>query len=693
MKYIILFLSFFVFLSGVCGENVSVELVPDNINAYVGDTFNLDLVVKNIPTDRKCGGFETTISYDSSILNLTNIALSDTSNTANLKEVDVSAGKIKLLWTSNEPYGNFTIATLSFNALKDGNDSVDLTQTSVSDVNGVKYYITLKNSNITINPLNQTLGTITLKDFELNKNIDAVLSITGAKTPIKNISGSISFKNITIENSPTLMDIFCNNFSYTIYNNNISFFIIPNEKDENKTIFNLLKIPVNVNDANYNISMDLTINGEQIKNITIKTEEKQENISEYKGLVFYVDSGYNEETNISIGYSKEIKLKVYNIDKNLTNFSGYIFINSSLFDVSDYGIPEYSAIYNRINTSNITLNNSHLYFNISLTNGTNGTFSILKFKLSSKINENISSIIYLENLSIYANDTKINLSIKNLTVNIVKRESNNPPKLKIVYKIVNNKEVHFYAVGYDEDNDDLKYVWDFGDGKNSTDENPIHIYSNYSIYKIGCIVKDPLNGTDKVEGIISIKNINPVNYSISNDSFMLDKQNENKTIYLNITLKNPLIHNVDGYINFVDYGDNYRPLKTQYQVILKPNGTKNLIIPINVSKSCEIKWNVVYYPNIRSDTRDSIDFKFYQWDFEKKIEFKSKPQVVINNYTKIITLNNTKIILKVNKVETVKNYVINKTLTTTSQNSMPYYTFASLFGFIIGIILIRFKIK
>ena len=339
------------------------------------------------------------------------------------------------------------------------------------------------------------------------------------------------------------------------------------------------------------------------------------------------------------------------------------------------------------------MNNSYLYFNISLINGTNGTFSILKFKLSPKLNENISSTIYVENLSIYANNTKLVLSTKNLTVNIVKREANNPPKLKIAYGIINNKEVHFYALGYDKDGDTLEYTWDFGDGKNSTDENPIHRYSNDSIYVIRCTVKDPLNGTDKVEGIISIKNINPVNYTISNDSFTLDKQNENKTIYLNITLKNPLNYKVDGYINFVDYGNNYHPPKTQYHLILHPNESKNIIIPINVSKSCKIKWNVVYYPNIRNDANSKIDITFYQWDFEKKIEFKSKPQVVINNYTKVINVNNTKVILKVNKVETVKNYVINKTITTISQNTIPYYSFVSLFGFIIGILLIRFKIK
>ncbi|AEH07206.1 PKD domain-containing protein [Methanothermococcus okinawensis] len=692
MKYaIILFLSFFILISGVFGENVSVELTPNNISANVGDTINLDLVVKNIPSDKKCAGFETKIHYNTNLLNLTNIVLSNTSNTASLKTVDISKGKISLIWFNNPPYGNFTIATLSFKALKDGNDSVDLTQTSVSDANGVNYDITLKNSNITINPLNQTLGIIALKDFELNKNIDAVLSITGAKTPIKNISGIISFKNITIENNPTLIDIFCNNFSYVKHNNNISFFIIPNEKDENKTIFNLLKIPINVNDTNYNISVDLMINGEQIKNITIKTEEKHENISEYKGLAFYVDSGHNEKTNITFGHSKEIKLKVFNIDKNLTNISGYIFINNSLFDVSDYGIPEYSDIYNTINTSNITLNNNYLYLNISLINGTNGTFSILKFKISPKVDKNISSTIYLKNLSVYANNTKINLTVKNLTIDIVKRKTNHPPKLKMAYNIFNNNEVHFYALSYDEDNDDLKYIWNFGDGQNSTDENPIHRYSNYSTYKIKCTVKDPLNGTDEVVTIIELKKYYVVNYSFSKDSFLSD-DNKNKTVYLNMTLRNPLTHNVNGYINFLDYKD-YTPLKTQYNITLKPNETKKLIIPINVSKSCNINWNVVYYPAIKNNGKYNVEMGYYQWNFEKKIEFTSKPQVKVNNYTKIIKLNNTKVVLKVNKVKTVKNYVINKTITSSDNYMAPYYSFVSLFGFMIGLILIRFKIK
>ncbi|WP_292460626.1 cohesin domain-containing protein, partial [Methanothermococcus sp.] len=132
MKYIILFLSFFVFLSGAYGENVSVELTPNNISKYVGDTFNLDLIVKNVPKNATCSGFETCINYNPSILNLTNIKLSDISNKATLKATNVSSGKISLAWFSNPPYGNFTVATLSFKALNEGSGNISLRKTVIS---------------------------------------------------------------------------------------------------------------------------------------------------------------------------------------------------------------------------------------------------------------------------------------------------------------------------------------------------------------------------------------------------------------------------------------------------------------------------------------------------------------------------------------------------------------------------------
>ncbi|MDK2986926.1 MAG: hypothetical protein PWQ47_64 [Methanothermococcus sp.] len=70
-------------LIGMCyAEDVSVELVPDNVNAYTGDSFNLDLVVKNVPNDTGCEGFETYINYNSSMMNISesNIVLKHNSN-------------------------------------------------------------------------------------------------------------------------------------------------------------------------------------------------------------------------------------------------------------------------------------------------------------------------------------------------------------------------------------------------------------------------------------------------------------------------------------------------------------------------------------------------------------------------------------------------------------------------------------
>ena len=98
---------------GVYADNVSVELIPNNTKVDVGETFNLTLLVKNVPDDTKCAGLGIAINYYSN-LNLTNIQLSDVANTAGLKDINESGGKISLAWFSECPSGNFTIATLTF---------------------------------------------------------------------------------------------------------------------------------------------------------------------------------------------------------------------------------------------------------------------------------------------------------------------------------------------------------------------------------------------------------------------------------------------------------------------------------------------------------------------------------------------------------------------------------------------------
>ena len=127
-------------LIGICyGEDIIVELTPSSVEAEVGSTFNLNLVVKNIPKDEKCAGFETKIYYDSYILDLENIQLSDIGEYASLKNIDPSSGYISLVWFSNPPYGNFTLATLSFKVLNPGVTNITLEGVVVSDKNGYGY--------------------------------------------------------------------------------------------------------------------------------------------------------------------------------------------------------------------------------------------------------------------------------------------------------------------------------------------------------------------------------------------------------------------------------------------------------------------------------------------------------------------------------------------------------------------------
>ncbi|HIQ38992.1 MAG TPA: S-layer protein [Methanothermococcus okinawensis] len=127
-------------LVGVCyGEEIIVELVPSSVEVEVGDTFNLSLIVKNVPKDEKCAGFETKIYYDPYILDLTNIQLSDVGKYATLKNIDPSSGYISLVWFSDPPYGSFPLATLSFKVLKPGETNITLDGVVVSDENGYGY--------------------------------------------------------------------------------------------------------------------------------------------------------------------------------------------------------------------------------------------------------------------------------------------------------------------------------------------------------------------------------------------------------------------------------------------------------------------------------------------------------------------------------------------------------------------------
>ncbi|HIQ32979.1 MAG TPA: PKD domain-containing protein [Methanothermococcus okinawensis] len=589
-----------------------------------------------------------------------------------------------MVWFYNLPYNNFTVATLSFKALSPGEANITLKEVGISNEEGTGTYknVVTYPARVKVESSNESRGYFILKNFEIKKKIEGILVLIVGETPVKNISGEIVFSNVTLVGVPVPLDVnMFKRYSYSIEGDVLSFFATVSKEYENKRVFEFLKIPLLINTSSYNISLKLWVNGKPVKNITIYEER---NVTEgYSGLIFYIDGeGYKEETNISLGYSKSIRLKVCNVTENLTDFSGYIFINNSLFKVLDYGLYKLSNIYQRINYSNITYNNSYLYFNISLKNGTNGTYTLLKFTISPKVNKNISSLIYLGNLSLYANTTKVSLPYKNLTVHIVKRKENNPPRLKVVLYIEDNKEVHFQALGYDPDNETLRYFWDFGDGTNSTLQNPIHVYPNYSHYLVSCKVWDSLNESDEVEFILPIVNVSPL------ESYSIIRGDVN-TIYLNLSLKNPFEYPVGGYINFIDY-QNYRPSKSQYYLELKPNETRNLLIPINITKSCDIKWNIVHYPLYKNKLTEKAELKYYQWNFKERVEVsrereEEKVYTYLNTYSRIVNISTPQIVIKIRR-HYQGGYVVLKDVI--AVKSLYLYLITSLCGFMIGLITV-----
>ncbi|MBW9220029.1 APHP domain-containing protein, partial [Methanothermococcus sp. SCGC AD-155-N22] len=96
---------------------------------------------------------------------------------------NISSGKINLMWFSDSPYGNFTLATLSFKALNPGEVNVTLRDVAISDENGHSY------KNIVKYP-----ATVVVIELKPNLNITDV----SIGTPLYRINTPI---NVTITNN------------------------------------------------------------------------------------------------------------------------------------------------------------------------------------------------------------------------------------------------------------------------------------------------------------------------------------------------------------------------------------------------------------------------------------------------------------------------------------------------------------
>jgi PKD repeat protein len=86
---------------------------------------------------------------------------------------------------------------------------------------------------------------------------------------------------------------------------------------------------------------------------------------------------------------------------------------------------------------------------------------------------------------------------------------NHPPNAVFTYTLnQTTRTVVFTDQSTDEDNDPLSYFWDFGDEQNSTEKNPVHIYSEDNTYTVILTISDG-NETDIESKVITINASQP----------------------------------------------------------------------------------------------------------------------------------------------------------------------------------------
>ncbi|AEF96099.1 PKD domain-containing protein [Methanotorris igneus] len=654
MLFIILFLPL---LFRVSGDEVI--LTPENVSVSEYDYFNLTLYAN---VSENLGGFEDII-YFPSALNITkdDIVLSDIANNANLKDISVSNGKISisLVWFDNPPHGNFTIATLRFKALDNGTYTITQ-KPKLSDVNGNTLDATYNSVEVNIVGLNSTVVEITPINPKLNENFDVLISIKNAKENTYNITGTIYYPNLSIvglnfyylENNISNVDLNLNN-------NSLNFFAKLNTSKEN---FDLMKLTFFTSkEGTYIINASIKINGNNtiIKpaNFTIGGA----NVESYVGFS-------TTEKNISYGDKGFIYIEAKNLNANISEIKGKIIYNSTLLKISDIS-TSLSTI-----DKNWTVENDTIDFDIKINGTTSGNFSILSFWIEPIKNENVTTEIKISQIYLFDENGIVEVPLKDKKIiHIIPRENNTPPKAYFVFEIVDNYDVNFYSLCYDNEGDKLNYYWEFGDNSTSTNANPSHRYKKEGIYLVRLKVNDTFGATSYDECLIEIKKLSPINVTLSNKT--IHSNESNVTIFCNITLTNPFSEKIYGYIYFSDYS-NYNPAKTHISFELLPNETKSFSIPINISKSTQIKGYVEYHLPYKRLVK-------YIWNFKENIEVISPKMIKFNDYHYNLTINQSKVIIKVNKI--VKNYTITKKVEIEDDIAN---TVVSLIGFLIGLLLI-----
>ena len=147
-------------LNPVAGSAATISIAPASQSVAPGSTFQVDAVISGLTTSR-VGDFDFTVSYDSALLDVTNVTfglflgspLSLQFSTLGVGQAEFS--EVSLLSPSDllalQP-ASFTAATLTFQAIGTGTSALSFTAITAGDENGAPLALTPAGGSVTVTP-------------------------------------------------------------------------------------------------------------------------------------------------------------------------------------------------------------------------------------------------------------------------------------------------------------------------------------------------------------------------------------------------------------------------------------------------------------------------------------------------------------------------------------------------------------
>lgn len=325
---------------------------------------------------------------------------------------------------------------------------------------------------------------------------------------------------------------------------------------DNASIGEIINIPKGLYYENIIINKSITLKGEN-KKTTILDGGKLFNKTNCVITIIsdnVIISGFTIQNGL---YGIEINANNISINdniiqnnSNLINYEENSIYDSEILSYSSSGINLYSSKKNTIH-KNILINNSYSAITLNENSNENNIFrnSIINNNygiiISNSSNNTLSKNNFINNnISAYDNDNNAwndeekgnfwsdyidkysNASQKNSQWNIsynipgdnnsdiypLVNKVNNISIVNFLYNPINPSTkdiIQFNDTSIDTDGYISSWFWDFGDGSNSTIQNPKHKYSDNGYYKIYLNVTDNLGGINEISKNINILNIEP----------------------------------------------------------------------------------------------------------------------------------------------------------------------------------------